>query len=29
LGGASVMSIGGRDIDYLQLVGTVADKASA
>jgi len=27
--GASVMRIGGRDIDYLLLVGTVADKASA
>ncbi len=28
-GGASVMRIGGRNIDYLSLVGTVADKASA
>ncbi len=27
-GGASVLRIGGRDIDYLQLVGTVADKVS-
>jgi thymidylate kinase len=29
LSGASVMKIGGRDVDYLPLVGTVADKASA
>jgi thymidylate kinase len=27
LSGASVMKIGGRDVDYLQLVGMVADKA--
>ena len=27
--GASVMRIGGRDIDYLHLVGTVADKTPA
>jgi len=29
LSGASVMKIGGRDVDYLPLVGTVADKALA
>ena len=29
LNGASVMAIGGRDVDYLSLVGTVADKMSA
>jgi hypothetical protein len=29
LSGASVMRIGGRDVDYLPLVGTVAEKASA
>ena len=29
LGRASVMRIGGRDVDYLRLVGTVAEKISA
>jgi thymidylate kinase len=29
LSGASVMRIGGRDVDYLSLVGTVANKTSA
>jgi hypothetical protein len=29
LSGASVIKIGGRDVDYLTLVGTVADRASA
>ena len=29
LSGASAMKIGGRDVDYLPLVGTVADMASA